>query len=129
MQEIQAQLSRLHRKHWLPTLTLLINNFDGAISDPRHSIIDGILEVLKSIKTNDQHTDMLGIMRFQKMFCFTYRAYKDQPAIYWDPTKQSFYEFAQNEKVAIYEGDDSHPAPDILMRWMAERFKQAKLLN
>jgi len=130
MNQIQAQLQRIHRQHWFPTLKLLIDNFDGALIDPRDSIIDGILEVLKSIKTNDKHTDLYGIRRFQKMFCFTYRIYKGIPAIYWDPTQESFADFSHTqEKISIYEVDDSHPAPDILIRWFTERFNQAKRLN
>lgn len=125
MIDIEKHLKRLKRQHWLPTLTLLIHNFEGAISDPRNDIKDGILEVLKSLTTDDDNkNDTLGIMRFQKMFCFRYRAYKGKPAIYWDPTQQSFKDFAGKEEVNIYEGHDSHPVSDILMRWMAERFKK-----
>lgn len=129
MNQIRIQLKRIHRTYWLPTLKQLIHNFDGAISDTNHNIVDGILEVLKSLKTNAKNNDTLGIMRFQKMFCFNYRFYKGVPAVYWDPTAESFADFARNEEVSIYEGYDSHPAPDILMRWIAERFNQAKSLN
>ena len=129
MQQIQAQLQRLQRQHWLPTLKLLIHNFDGAIGDEQHHVVDGILEVLKSLITNNKNNDTLGIRRLQKMFCFNYRFYKGVPAIYWDPTAGSFVDFARGEKVSIYEWDNSHPAPDILMRWMAERFDQANALN
>ncbi len=129
MNQIQTQLQRLHRLHWLPTLNQLIHNFDGAINDTRHNIMDGILEVLKSLNSEDKNNDTLGVMRFQKMFCFNYRFYKGVPAIYWDPTAESFENFAKGEKVSIYEGYESHPAPDILMRWMAERFNQTKELH
>ena len=129
MNQIQGQLQRLHRLHWMPTLKQLIHNFDGAINDTRHNIVDGILEVLKSLNPEDKNNDTLGVMRFQKMFCFNYRFYKGVPATYWDPTTESFENFAKGEKVSIYEGYESHPAPDILMRWMAERFNQAKELH
>ena len=129
MNQILNQLQRLQRQHWLPTLKLLIHNFEGAISDNQHNIVDGILEVLKSLIANDKNNDTLGIRRFQKMICFNYRFYKGVPAIYWDPTTGSFSDFARGEKVSNYEGYDSHPAPDILMRWMAERFNQTKILN
>lgn len=129
MNQIQAQLSRIHRTHWLPTLKQLIDNFEGAINDSKHDIVNGILEVLKSLQTNEESNDSLGIRRLQKMFCFNYRFYKGTPAIYWDPTAETFTNFSRGEKVSIYEGIDSHPAPDILMRWMAERFNQAKVLN
>jgi len=113
----------------MPTLKQLIHNFDGAINDTRHNIVDGILEVLKSLNSEDKNNDTLGVMRFQKMFCFNYRFYKGVPATYWDPTTESFENFAKGEKVSIYEGYESHPAPDILMRWMAERFNQTKELH
>ncbi len=129
MKQIQTQLQRIQRQHWLPTLKLLIHNFEGAISDNRHNIVDTILEVLKSLNPNDKNNDTLGIMRLQKMFCFNYRFYKGVPATYWDPTAESFADFARGKKVSIYEGYDSHPAPDILMRWIAERFNQTKVLN
>ena len=129
MDQIQTQLHHIQKTHWMPTLKQLIHNYDGAISDTRHNIIDGILEVLNSLNPNDKNNDTLGIMRLQKMFCFNYRFYKGIPATYWDPTAESFADFSEGEKVSVYEGYNSHPAPDILMRWIAEHFNQAKVLN
>ena len=125
MKQIEAQLLRLQRQHWLPTLTLLIGNFNDAIGDEEHNVTNGILEVLKSLITDDENNDTLGIKRFQKMLCFNYRFYKGVPATYWDPTTGSLADFAQGEKMTVYEWNTSHPAPDILMRWMAERFDHA----
>ena len=129
MDQIHTQLRHIQKTHWMPTLKQLIHNYDGAISDTRHNIIDGILEVLNSLNPNDKNNDTLGIMRLQKMFCFNYRFYKGIPATYWDPTAESFADFSEGEKVSVYEGYNSHPAPDILMRWIAEHFNQAKVLN
>jgi len=126
---IQAQLLRIQRMYWLPTLKHLIDNFEGAISEPGHQITHGVLEVLKSLPGNDQSIDTLAIRRLQKMFCFNYRFYKGVPAVYWDPTHESFADFSRGEKqkISVYECSDSHPAADILMRWIAERFNQAKV--
>ncbi len=129
LQLIQQQLQRIHRQHWMPTLKLLINNYNGAIEDERHNILDSMLEVLKSLHFKDSLLTSQAVLRFQKMFCFNYRFYKGKPAVYWDPTKNSFADFSSGEKIFIYEGHDSHPAPDILMRWFSERFEQDRSLN
>lgn len=129
LHQIQLQLKRINRSYWLPTLTLLIHHFEGAIEDERHNILDSILEVLKSLHFKDSLTTSQAIQRFQKMFCFNYRFYKGKPAVYWDPTKISYTDFAKDDQIFIYEGFDSHPAPDILMRWFAERFEQDRLHN
>ena len=129
MKQIQLQLQRLDRKHWFNTLSQLINNYEGASTDNRHNITDGILEVLKSLTTNNKNNDTLAVMRFQKMFCFNYRFFKGVPAQYWDPTSESFKSFSSGEKVSHYEHNSSHPAPDILMRWLAERFNKTETVN
>ena len=129
LQQIQSQLKRIKRIYWMHTLQLLIDHYEGAIEDERHNILDSILEVLKSLHFKDSLLTSQAILRFQKMFCFNYRFYKGKPAVFWDPTKMPFRDFAKNADIHIYEGFDSHPAPDILMRWFAEHFEQDQQLN
>ncbi|MCU7817876.1 MAG: hypothetical protein KZQ57_03175 [gamma proteobacterium symbiont of Lucinoma myriamae] len=139
MTQIQTQLNRLQKPHWLPAFKLIIHHFIGAQINEQHNVAQGILEVLQSLIPHDKNNESLAIERLQKMFCFHYRFYKTHTSseaktgatTFWDPMAESFHDFSQDENINIerYEWDTSHPAPDIIMCWFSEHFNNALTLN
>ena len=136
MKKIIDELTRINRKFWLNPLSQIINNYEGFQLEPedysKDEIKDEILEILLTLKTNDDQLDLNAILKLESLNCFMYRAYSTNHnnTHYWNPLSEPYLKFIsdhKNSKIEQYEADTPYPSADIIRRWFAEKFKYRQI--
>lgn len=131
--EVAGELDRLGRPEWRAIIQELADNFDGyPFDDPEtQSPLPVICAILRELPRLEQQPDALTdeqfIYRLSRADTFTHRAFRHTPsgAVFWNPLRERYHDFARIDETSQYQAEHEHPAPDIIRAWFYHKLKKA----